>query len=311
MCNYIEQFRSAMQEAGLATDVQIVGDGALHRIHVDGDKRGARNGWYVLHSDGVPAGVFGSWKTGQSTTWRAEIGRSLTLGERAEHAAQMQAARASRIAADAERHISARRRAVSLWTSASERPKAKHPYLIAKGVRAHGLRQLREQLLVPVRDTSGELHGLQFIGADGGKKFLTGTAKAGCFYLLGSRPDASGAILAIAEGFATAATVHEATGWAAAVSFDAGNLRPAALALRSRYPAACIVVAADNDRATSGNPGLTKGRDAARAAGGIVIAPAFAAGEAGTDWNDYQQRYGHSATAKALLGAVGGVRHGT
>src|SRR5258708_6250867 len=47
----------------------ILGDGSLHRFHIEGDRPGTRNGWYVLHLDGIPAGSFGSWKTGDTYTW--------------------------------------------------------------------------------------------------------------------------------------------------------------------------------------------------------------------------------------------------
>src|SRR5690606_26632936 len=134
--------------------------------------------------------------------------------------------------------------------------------------RAYGLRQMRDALLVPVT-IGGELVGLQFIAPDGGKKFLTGTPKAGAFFEIEAAPDAPD-VTAIAEGYATAATIREATGWRVVVAFDAGNLAAVAKAVRAARPSTALVLAADNDHRTEGNPGLTKARTAAKAGGGIV-----------------------------------------
>lgn len=132
----------------------------------------------------------------------------------------------------------------------------------------------------------GALVGLQFIGADGGKRFLTGTPKAGAWHLIGDADHAP--TVAIAEGYATAATVHGLSGWPVAVAFDAGNLLAVAKALRRRKPDAELILAADDDRGTPGNPGLTKAQQAAEAVGGLVCAPPFELEHEGlSDWNDY------------------------
>jgi hypothetical protein len=64
-------FSSAMAEAGLPPP-DIIPDGVLHRFTVPGDRPGTRNGYYLLHLDGVAAGAFGSWKTGLYATWSAQ-----------------------------------------------------------------------------------------------------------------------------------------------------------------------------------------------------------------------------------------------
>lgn len=80
-----DKFRTAMLDAGLACRGEIIPDGKLHRLHIEGDKRGTRNGWYVLHLDGVPAGAFGSWKLGLSQDWCARDKASLSYTERWEY----------------------------------------------------------------------------------------------------------------------------------------------------------------------------------------------------------------------------------
>src|SRR5262249_27530129 len=118
-----------------------------------------------------------------------------------------------------------------------------HPYLQAKGIKSHGLRLHDSALVIPMRDTAGLIHSLQFIGPDGEKRFLTGGPGKGGYFSIG-KPSGT---VCIAEGFATAASVHEATGYAVAVAFNAGNLLAVALALRDKLPAARIVICADND----------------------------------------------------------------
>lgn len=292
----VDQFRAAMRAAGLDTDATIEADGKLHRFRVAGDRRDQRNGWYVLHADGLPAGEFGCWKRGLSETWHANIGRELSEAEREANRARLEAIRRDREAEAQRMRAEARTKAAKLWAEATEKPSAKHPYLVKKQVRGYGIRQLRAALLIPVRDADGALNGLQFIQPDGAKRFTSGMAKAGHFHLIGE----PAAVLLIAEGYATAATLREATRQAVAVAFDAGNLRPVALALRAKYPAARIVIAADNDHRTDGNPGMAKAAEAAQAVGGSVIAPEFAADDPGSDWNDYAASHGLPAVGAAF-----------
>jgi putative DNA primase/helicase len=106
---------------------------------------------------------------------------------------------------------------------------------------------------------------------DGRKIFLTGGRKRGCYFAIGRPAD----VLCVCEGYATAASIFEATEYATAVAFDAGNLEPVALALRAKFPDTRIVICADNDIHTSGNPGLTAATRAAAAVCGAVACPHF------------------------------------
>ncbi len=156
--------------------------------------------------------------------------------------------------------------------------------------------------MVPVR-TGGNLTSLQFIDADGGKLFLTGGAIAGGYHAIGAPQDS----VIICEGYATGASLHMLTGRAVAVAFNAGNLQAVAQAIRAKLPEVRIIVAADDDWRTEGNPGLTKARDAAAAVGGIVAAPPFdrSAEEVGTDWNDLALARGSEAARSAFASAIG------
>ena len=262
----------AMLSAGLgpAKELDLRDDGRLVRYRVEGDKPGSRNGWVVLHAGPILAGAFGSWKTGESHTWREATTRPQTPAERAELAQRIKAMHAAREAEQAAVQASASERAAKLWARARPATDA-HPYLRRKRVPAIGIRALRDMLVIPARDVHGTLHTLQFILPDGAKRFLTGGRIVGCYYAMG-RP--AGELL-LAEGLATGATLHLATGAAVAVCFNCGNLTPVAKALREKFPSAKIIVCADNDRATPGNPGVTHATAAARAVGGFVAVPQF------------------------------------
>lgn len=263
------EFLAALAAAGLAPVKDIpVADGALRRYRVEGDKPGSRNGWYVLHAAPIPAGAFGSWKTGVTHTWRAADDRRTTRAERAEHRRQVEAMRLERAAAEAGIRIAAMAKADKLLRLA--RPAdAAHPYLVRKGVKAWGLRQLRDMLLIPARDAAGALHTLQFIGPDGDKRFLTGGRIAETYFAIGKPAET----LLLAEGYATAATVYEATGQATACCFNAGNLMPVARALRRKFPRLRFVICADADPV-----GQAKAWEAAGAVGGAVATPRFSPG---------------------------------
>ena len=265
----------AMRGAGLvplkALDLQD--DGKVHRFRIEGDKAGSSNGWYVLHSHPVQAGAFGSWKTGETHTWREATSKPPTAAERAALQRHMQAMQQARAAEQEQVRQAARERAEKLWRIARPAHNS-HPYLQRKKVQAIGLRQLRECLLVPLRDSLGVLQSLQFIGPDGTKRFLTGGRMVGCYFGIGVPVDS----LILCEGYATAASVHQATGRACAVAFNCGNLMAVARALRLKFPRMGIIVAADNDFATPGNPGLAKATEAARAVRGFVVLPRFKGG---------------------------------
>lgn len=199
-----------------------------------------------------------------------------------------------------QRQENARRaaaRARALWKSC--RPRGSHPYLTRKNIGAHGLRFGVDRngafVVVPMRDATGEIVGAQRIYAhplpeiSTNKIFGKGTAKQGAFHVIGA-PDGA-PIIAIVEGYATAASVHEATGWPVIVAFDAGNLLHVARVIRERHPAAALVFGADHDDA-----GLKGASAAARAVGGTVIAPEAE----GEDFNDLHARLGLEAVKARL-----------
>lgn len=261
----------AMRAAGLAPakDLDLASDGRLRRYKVDGDKAGSNNGWAVYFGN---AGSFGSWRTGASHIWHEASTKPQTAAERAALQKQLYAARAARKAEEVRVQAAARVRGARLWAMAHPATNA-HPYLQRKKIGAFGVRQLRDSLVVAARDVDGQLHSLQFISADGTKRFLTGGRIAGCYFAIGRPVDA----LLVCEGLATGSTLYQATGKAVAVAFNCANLLAVAKALRGKFKHMRLVICADNDAETPGNPGVTHAWAAARAVGGLVAFPQFQA----------------------------------
>jgi putative DNA primase/helicase len=301
MNDHMQQFRQALAGRNIIPPTEILDDGRLHRCDAEG-KGGKGDAAYLLHSDGIPAGGFENHRDGLGwQSWRADIGRNLTPTEEAAHRAKIEAARRAREAEEAERKAKAREKACMLWAEAY--PCNGHPYLTKKGINANGAKVHRDRLVLPMRDAKEQkIHSLQFIGADGEKRYLTGGRKEACYFGIG-KPEG---VLCIAEGFATGASIHEATGYAVAVAFDCGNLFPVAKALRERFPDIRLVLCADDDYQTPGNPGLTKAWEAALAVGGAVAVPVFDKDrpDNAKDFNDMAALCGKDAVKRAIENAT-------
>ncbi|HML80170.1 MAG TPA: toprim domain-containing protein [Thiomonas arsenitoxydans] len=283
--NAVTGLLDALRAAGInpIDPGEIVADGTLRRFRADGDKPGTRNCWAVLHHD---HGAAGSWKSGVTCTWSEKATARMTRAEKdAFHAAMRQAKAEAQRQREAEQHAAAERAAM-LWAKATP-AKAEHPYLVRKCIPPGNARQAGDLLVLKIEDADGNTRSLQYIGPDGSKRMLSDGAKKSHFILVAGALPAD--LIVIAEGFATAATVAtQFPGACTVAAIDAGNLEPVALAIRSRYPAAEIVIAADDDRLTPGNPGMTKARAAAGAVHGKLVRPVWPAGvpiEA-SDFND-------------------------
>jgi len=292
-----QAFCTAMRSAGIDTSYTPQGTGKVERFHVDGDKSGSKSGWCILFLEGLPAGSFGSWKTGLSETWSAIPYAKMTRAERDANRRKLEVAKQAREDEAARLRDVAKKKAVKLWGEAGM-VHAVHAYLLKKHIKPYGIRQLREQLLVPViiGDT---LTSLQLIQPDGSKKFLTGGEIKGGYFLIGEYDRT----LCIAEGYATGCSIHEATGHAVAVTFNAGNMEPVARALRSKHPEALLILCADDDKLTKGNPGLSKAQAATVAVCGSLAAPDFTDCDmtnAPTDFNDLYQLKGADAIRRDI-----------
>lgn len=285
--------------------------GRIVRCGVDGDRGRQKTGWYSLHEICTSAGkvllvgAFGDWrlsdpKTGKPLVQKIALkGREISGDERAairariaEDRRRAEARRAREAARAAEHARAGWAKCGPTWTppewaGTDALPIGTNDYLTRKGVQAHGARfSPLGNLVVPICDEHGTVHGLQVIYHDPKVKerkgrdkdyWPSGLAKRGRFFLLGTPTW----IVLVAEGFATAASLHEATGLPVAVAFDAPNLRPVAEVLHRRYRAARILVCADDDFATADaagrphNSGVIAASAAALAASGAWLVPVF------------------------------------
>lgn len=244
---------SQIRAAGLIVDTVTVG--RLVRTRVEGSRE--KKGWYSLREhrrpsgDVVLVGSYGVWEGVNNNAKKIEVnGDPLTKEER--EALKARAAEDRRRAAALQKVVADRAatRAARAWAKLSHSGHC--DYLDRKGVNAHGVRfSDKGNLVIPVCDPKGEIRGLQIIyGKAAAKKkgrdkdfWPTGMQKHGHYHLLGIP---HGLVL-VAEGYATAATIYEATGLPVAVAFDAGNLQPVAQALRKAYRGVRILICADDD----------------------------------------------------------------
>lgn len=171
-----------------------------------------------------------------------------------------------------------------LWNSAQPAD-AGHLYLAHKHISfPEGLRQSGEVLLVPCYDDSGELVGVERIWPDGKKAHLG--QKTGTFPFGKLEP---GSPVVLAEGFATGASLHEATSLPVLCCFGASGIRRTAEALLRKHPKLEIIAAADNDEA---------GRRAAQESGGLAVIPD---GQERYDWNDFAKEHGPEETKRVFM----------
>lgn len=264
--------------------------GKIVRTQVEDDRE--ERGWYVLHEirteDGTDllVGSFGVWrgndkgarKIGLRQTKLSDEARETLKAKYREDRRRAEAVRAR----EAER---AARRAELVWRKClPDLPEGGADYLKRKGIGAHGVRfSPQGAIVLAMHDAKGRVHGLQFIlSKDQHKGRISKTGRDKEYWPKGLRKEghwfqigAIAGICLICEGYATGASLHEATGLPVAVAFDAGNLRHVAKAIRHAHPRAKILLCADDDFVSMGNPGITSASSAALEVSGAWIAPVF------------------------------------
>ncbi len=307
MTDMLDQFRKALAERNIIPPSQIIADGRIHRCDVEG-KGGKGDGAYLLYADDIAAGGFENWRDGLGwQKWRSEFATHLSKPVQRLHNQHLLDLQKRYQLERAQREAVARAKASDIW--AKSLPCEFHPYLSRKGIAAHGLRLYKETLVVPLLDSEGDLHSLQFIFKDGQKRFLAGGKTLGHYYLIGEPEN----LICIAEGFATAASIHESTGFAVVVAFNAGNLQSVAQTIHHYYPNLPVVICADDDYETDPNVGLLRAAEAARSIGGYVVAPEFIGSrpENATDFNDLFLHGGPDAVRACLERTVSAMNADT
>lgn len=290
----LDLFRQEIEKAGLTPPATNVADSEIHRFASNGDRTDPA-GWYVFHGDGLPAGSFGCFRSNLTQKWCGKSEKVFTQQERLEHRKRIEAMQRQREAAERQQHAAAARRAQAIWGQAAPAT-PEHPYLQRKGIQPHGLRVDDEnRLIVPVT-LDGAISSLQFIPPDPDikKLFLYGGAVKGGSCTIGDLTAATTMLLC--EGFATGASLHEATGLPVVAALFAGNLTLVAKQLRQQFPTATIVVCGDNDIRDDETPntGLEAATAAANAIHGVLAIPEVI-NNIKTDWNDIHVQRGLDA----------------
>ena len=283
---------------------EIIADDKRRRYRLEGDKPRVRNGSYQLkvEPDGFAVGWAMSFRDGTAHAWHSKSDRKVSAEDRAAWKKRTADAKLLRDAQALTGAKAAADKAKRIWARASETGTT--GYLNRKACGLHGARVWQGLVVVPMYGAAG-LVGLQFIAADGAKRFLTDCAKEGAYFPITTKDEGKSTII-ICEGFATGAAIRQATGYPVVVAFDAGNLKPVALAMRRKYPDARIVIGADNDQWTKSNPGQAKAQQAALAIGGAqVVSPLIPDDDDArrTDWDDVARSDGLDAVRQAFEAA--------
>lgn len=310
--NPVTEFAIALKDRGLILDGEPIMDGKLYRVSVEGDKGKQKSGSYTGHLDGRPAGFINNFKEGIVENWKAQSFNQDNVVSLNPTPEQQEAQKVL----NAEKEVQRQKEQLAKHNEISVNVRTKfnearevgdsHPYLDEKGVKNYGLKlDERNNLLMPLKDIDDKIWTAQAINK-GFKGFEKGGKKEGNFFTIGEHHSTSKELL-ICEGYATGASIHEATGKGVIVAVDAGNLENVGLILRERYPDKVIAFMADDDiaKATDGktNVGLFSAETASEMTRGIVIYPQLTSSEikdGKSDFNDIHKSRG-LAELKAQL----------
>ena len=306
-----EEFAEAMRSMNFVVEGEHpVMDGKPHRIQTTDDKPGQRSGFYIGYLDGRPAGYMKDNRTGDEMRWKCS-GPTPSRENREKFQAACQARKQAHAAQLREQHEKAAER-VQIQLGYMKAATSPLPYHTSKGIDIHpGAMAGREgTLCLPAHDVNGKVWTMQYINADGSKRFARESRKEGCFHPVGGMNAVRNApAIVICEGYATACSVAETLGMAAIAAFDSGNLVSVAKGLHEKFPGKPIVIAGDDDRAIKMNTGRIHAEQAAKEVGGVSVFPVFAPEEIGKKFTDFnalavKSCLGKDAVKRQLVPAV-------
>ena len=246
-----------MQAQGLRVDhLEITGE--IIRVPVaelagmKQDSSGQKSGYYVVNElDGNYFATFGNWKTGFEGKWSSINTQSMTYEQKEGLQRQLQEAKERHDSAKKQRHKEMAEKVKGWFESYTS--VLEHEYLTNKKVKNYGLKQYQDMLVCPVYSTRGDIRSLQYISKNGEKRFAKNSEIKGNIFLVGADikdiPKLDKIILA--EGYATCASIFEATQIPVACVFSANFVMAVALQIR-KLSGARIIVALDNDESGVG-----------------------------------------------------------
>ncbi|EME5107770.1 hypothetical protein VYS60_004245 [Salmonella enterica] len=308
----VEEFAQKLQDAGfiLPDNGLPEMDGKRHRVSTEGDKAGTKSGVYQGFLDGRPAGWYQNHRSSEGkVNWTSTGSYHYDPVEAIKQRAFAAQKRWDREMKSQEDYARIAKTLSNQWSKMPAAPDS-HAYLLRKGVPAAAGVKLDkyENLVIPLRNTDGDIRSLQYIKPDGTKNLKKDAEKTGNFFVVGGELT-PGVPLLYAEGYATAASLHQATGMPVVMTVDAGNMVTVSRKLKELYPDTAHIILGEDDFTKNDNKGLVKAREAAAAIGGTYIIPqftesernlAFAGSGSFSDFNDIHTSRGIDAVRDQL-----------
>lgn len=308
----VEEFAQVLREAGFVLPDNGLPemDGKRHRVAAEGDKAGSKSGVYQGFMDGRPAGWYQNHRASEGkVNWTSTGAYQYDPAESIKQRALAAQKRWDREIKSQNDYARIAKTLAGQWSKMPAAPDS-HAYLSRKSVPAAAGVKLDkyDNLVIPLRNTAGELRTLQYIKPDGTKNLKKDAEKTGNYFVVGGELSPQGPIL-YAEGYATAASLHQATGIPVVMTVDAGNMVTVSRNLKALHPDTAHIILGEDDFTKTDNKGLNKAREAAAAIDGTYIIPQFTESEraqafAGTgsfsDFNDIHSSRGLDAVRDQL-----------
>lgn len=306
----IMDFASELEAFGLKLTGLPELSGTIVRVPTQDDKRGKKTGWYILYDGPILAGSFGDFRAGDTgNTWSSIEKSSMSSSQLVDYQNTIREARLRREAELLVLQKEAAHEAYNIYMDGI--PVADFKYLVNKKLDGTAMISTSEEyylgwMMLPLHDEAGDIVSLQFISETGQKYFFTNGRIQGCYNLVKGETDE----IYIAEGYATARTVTEATGKMCAVAWNANNLMAVAENIRAKYPNSILIVAGDNDHETEiqgqlVNVGFNKADMVAKTLGLKAVFPVCEAGE--SDFNDILVNHGLDVVKLQLTNRIEGL----
>ncbi len=296
MFNAIEQFTEALKSHSLYPSEPIHTDGKIHRFSTN-ENKSDNAGWYIYHDLEIPWGSFGCHRRQIHESWVANIGREMLQRKK------MTFHQNKEMLLTKEKGISlihkAQAKSVIKKFLESLEMACNHDYLATKAVKPYSIRIHEDQLIIPMYFDE-ELVSYQRIFPDGQKRFATEGQTKGCYFIIGDITNSYP--LCICEGYATGASIYEATNYPTVIAFSAENLKQVAQLFRDRYNTRKIIICSDDDWKKEPNVGLTRAKEAASKIKAFVVTPKFETNREDkmTDFNDMHVATGLSSVKNAI-----------
>ncbi|WKJ88605.1 DUF927 domain-containing protein [Methylomonas montana] len=311
---------SEMLDAGLIVKDGVLNlDCGIHRLPTT-QKPNKTDGWYIgsekqIGGKDYVCVTYSNYITGEKVTYKSwKNDTNIPTAHKDQLLKQINAQKVAAEAVAEKTAKEAAEKSFQKWETLSVERERQHAYFTNKNVNNYGLRFGENWkgnfTAVPIFDIDGHYKGMQRIyedvipGTDRNKEFDFGMSKKCGHFIIGAPPDRSAnEPLLFAEGYATAASIFEATGYTTIVCFDAGNLYPVVEAYRELFPSHNFIICADNDEHLETNVGFNKAKIAAKKFNCNVALPTFLEEhkiQIPSDFNDYHNLYGLVAVKKAI-----------